>query len=57
MQKYSTLKILQDKLPAKIYKNGANLGPSEATIQYILAYAAALMVLKTKTGNFNVLLN
>ena len=56
MQKSSTLKNFQDQIPNK-KREVANARPSKSTVDFILAYAAALMVFKTKTGVYNVLQN
>jgi hypothetical protein len=59
MHHFFTHGKFQDLNPMKKIKGGATdeLRPSRATIEFIMAYAAALSVLKTKTGNFNILKN
>ncbi len=56
MQKSSTFKNFQDNIPKPKNKR-ADLRPSKSTVDFILAYAAALTVIKTKTGIYNVLQN
>ena len=58
MQKSFTLKDFQDNPLNRIKKRDAvHVRPSRSTIEFILAYAAALTVFKTKTGTYNVLQN
>ncbi len=58
MHKSFTLKKFQNRPAHKKVRKGISLyQPSDETISFIMAYAAALSVFKTKIGNTNVLLN
>ncbi len=58
MHKSFTLKKFQDSIKApKIRKGISSYKPSGETIAFIMAYAAALSVVKTKIGENYVLLN
>ena len=58
MQKSFTPKNFQNSPTNQQKKRVANhCHPSKKTVSFILAYAAALSVFKTKMGTTNVLLN
>jgi len=58
MQKSFTPKNFQNSPANQQEKRAANqYQPSKKTVSFILAYAAALSVFKTKMGITNVLLN
>ena len=58
MHKSFTLKKFQNKTTnPKVRKGISSYRPSDESIAFVMAYAAALSVLKTKIGNTNVLLN
>jgi hypothetical protein len=57
MQKFSTPKHVRDSAPKQQIKREPANGPSICTMQFILGYGAALTVLKTKFGVFNILQN
>jgi len=57
MQKFSTPKHVRDSAPKQQNKREPANGPSICTMQFILGYGAALTVLKTKFGVFNILQN
>jgi hypothetical protein len=58
MHKSFTLKKIQDKTTNPKVRKGINsYRPSNESIAFIMAYAAAFSVIKTKIGNTHVLLN
>jgi len=57
MQKPSTFKNFQDLIPNKTKREIKSLKPSKSTIDFIMAYASALAVFKTKSGIYSVLQN
>ena len=58
MHKSFTLNHLQNKpIRTKVRKGLSSYRPSNESIAFIMAYAAALSVFKTKIGKTHVLLN
>lgn len=58
MHKSFTLKKFQNTTKGLKIKKGTDYNkPSSKAIAFIMAYAAALSVIKTKIGDINVLLN
>jgi hypothetical protein len=58
MQKPFTPGKIQNNTGNRNVRKGINVcRPSKETINFIMAYAAALSVFKTKSGTSNVLLN